>query len=344
MAISLDVLASFTPFDTLNQEYLSKVAEKAELREVAKGSIIFKRGRPFPDKLYLLSGTVDLIDSGFEVQTLNPSSESRRAPLNVSQPTQVSAVAKSAVTLLAVDGDFLDLVMAWSESGSETEGDEVVHSVSNEEADWMSSLLQAPLFTRLPPGNIRQLFARFSTQKVVADEVVIKHGERGEFFYVLESGSAVVVDASGKILAALRPGHYFGEEALVGDTTRNATVKMLTPGKLKCLKKDDFRELLQQPVQKFVSAEQLKSRATTEPGFQLLDVRLPIERRFSAVPDSRNIPLNQLRNSLKDLDHSLTYVVTDDSGRRCDVAVQLLSQAGFDTCILQNADQYYTGL
>ncbi len=341
MAISLDVLASFTPFDTLNQEYLSKVAEKAELREVSKGTIIFKRGRPFPEKLYLLSGTVDLIDSAFDVQTLNPSSESRRAPLNVSQPTQVSAVAKSAVTLLAVDGDFLDLVMAWSESGSETDEDAVT---TDDEGDWMSALLQAPLFTRLPPGNIRQLFARFSTQKVTADEVVIKHGERGEFFYVLESGSAVVIDAAGQILAALRPGHYFGEEALVGDTTRNATVKMLTPGKLKCLKKEDFRELLQQPVQKFVSAEQLKTRPSSAPGFQLLDVRLPIERRFSSVPDSRNIPLNQLRSSLKDLDPSLTYVVTDDSGRRCDVAVQLLSQAGFDTCILQNADQHYAGI
>lgn len=343
MAISLDVLASFTPFDTLNHEYLSKVAEKAELREVSKGTIIFKRGRPFAEKVYLLSGTVDLIDSAFEVQTLNPSSESRRAPLNVSQPTQVSAVAKSAVTLLAVDSDFLDLVMAWSESGGETE-DQAELASDGEDGDWMSSLLQAPLFTRLPPGNIRQLFVRFNTQKVVADEIVIKHGERGEFFYVLESGSAVVLDAAGQILAALRPGNYFGEEALVGDTTRNATVKMLTPGKLKCLKKEDFRELLQQPVQKFVTADQLKSRSGSESAYQLLDVRLPIERRFSSVPDSRNIPLNQLRNSLKDLDSSTTYVVTDDSGRRCDVAVQLLTQAGFDTCILQNADQHYSGL
>jgi signal-transduction protein with cAMP-binding, CBS, and nucleotidyltransferase domain len=73
MAISVDVLASFTPFDTLNREYLSKVAEKAVLREITKGSIIFKRGRAHPEKVYLLSGTVDLIDSAFQVSTLNPS-------------------------------------------------------------------------------------------------------------------------------------------------------------------------------------------------------------------------------------------------------------------------------
>jgi rhodanese-related sulfurtransferase len=80
------------------------------------------------------------------------------------------------------------------------------------------------------------------------------------------------------------------------------------------------------------------------PAYQILDVRLPLERRAQSVPDSRNIPLNQLRNHLKNLDDSVTYVVTDDSGRRCDVASHLLTQAGFDSCILRNSASYYAGL
>src|SRR5690606_13443861 len=341
MAISLDVLASFAPFNTLNQEYLMQVAEKASLRDVPKGTIIFKRSRPFPEKVYLVSGTVDLIDSTFQVSTINPASESRRSPLNVTQPTQVSAVAKSDVTLLAVESDFLDLVLAWSESNDETAD---ISGVSiHDDSDWMSSLLQSPLFSRLPPANIRQLFIRFKPQKVQADEVVIRQGERGDFFYVLESGSAIVLDTADKILAALRPGDYFGEEALVGDTTRNATIKMITPGKVMRLDKDDFRELLQEPVLKYVSAEDLKNRPAELPPYQILDVRLPLERRMQSVPDSRNIPLNQLRNQLKNLDDSITYVVTDDSGRRSDVAVHLLTQAGFDSCILRDSTKYYAG-
>jgi signal-transduction protein with cAMP-binding, CBS, and nucleotidyltransferase domain len=342
MAISLDVLASFAPFNTLSHEYLVQVAEKAALREIGKGAIIFKRGRPFPEKVYLVSGTVDLIDSGFQVSTINPASESRRSPLNITQPTQVSAVAKSDVTLLSVDSDFVDLVLAWSESSDE-EADTSGVSLYDD-SDWMSSLLQSPLFSRLPPANIRQLFIRFKAQKVQADEAVIKQGERGDYFYVLESGSAMVMDPAGKILAALRPGHYFGEEALVGDTTRNATVKMITPGKVMRLDKEDFRELLQEPVLKYVTADELKARTTDMPSYQILDVRLPLERRVQAVPDSRNIPLNQLRNHLKNLDDTVTYVITDDSGRRCDVASHLLTQAGFDSCILRDSTNYYSGL
>lgn len=339
MAISLDVLASFAPFNTLNHEYLVQVAEKASLREIPKGAIIFKRGRPFPEKVYLVSGTVDLIDSAFQVNTINPASESRRSPLNITQPTQVSAVAKSDVTLLAVDSDFLDLVLAWSESSDE-EVDTSGVSL-HDDNDWMSSLLQSPLFSRLPPANIRQLFIRFTAQKVQADDLVIKQGERGDYFYVLESGSAIVMDTAGKILAALRPGNYFGEEALVGETTRNASVKMITPGKVMRLNKEDFRELLQEPVLKYVTAEELKNRAPDLPGYQIIDVRLPLERRMQAVPDSRNIPLNQLRNNLKNLDETVLYVVTDDSGRRCDVAAHLLNQAGFECCILRDSETCY---
>jgi rhodanese-related sulfurtransferase len=102
--------------------------------------------------------------------------------------------------------------------------------------------------------------------------------------------------------------------------------------------------LLQEPVLKYVSAEDLKTRAADLPAYQILDVRLPLERRAQAVPDSRNIPLNQLRNNLKNLDDAVTYVITDDSGRRCDVASHLLTQAGFDSCILRDSARYYSGL
>lgn len=337
MTISYSELRPFTPFDTLTPEYLDKVIEKASVREVPKGTIIFKRGKELTETLYLVSGNVDLIDSQFTIVSMDENSEARRSALNSSSPTQVSALAKSTVKLLVIERDFLDLVMAWSESGDNEQ------MAEDDDNDWMSSLLQAPLFSKIPPGNIRQLFMRFKGEKVAADQIVIKEGERGDYFYVLESGSATVMDNSGNILAALRPGDFFGEEALVGETTRNATVKMLTAGKLRRLQKEDFKALLLEPVLRYVTMEDLQKRPGELPPFQLLDVRLPLERRFQSVPGSRNIPLSHLRKNLPELDPKITYIVTDDAGRRSDVAAQLLNQAGFDTCILQHADQHYTG-
>jgi signal-transduction protein with cAMP-binding, CBS, and nucleotidyltransferase domain len=340
MTLTHELLARFSPFNTLAYEYLSKVIEKSSLKEYAKGAIIFKRGKELNHSIYLVSGNVDLIDSQFAVTSITSEDDSHKVPLNSASPTQVSAVAKSSVVVLSVESDFSDLVLAWSESGNEESpevSDEKAEFGEAEEGDWMSSLLQSPFFNKIPPGNIRQLFMRFKSQKVVADELVIKEGERGEFFYVLETGSAKVQDKQGNLLAALRPGDYFGEEALVGDTTRNATIKMLTAGKLMCLEKSDFLTLLQEPVRRFISYDDLIKNQESENRYQLIDVRLPLERRFQSVPNSRNIPLSQLRKNLPSLDQSQIYVVTDDAGRRADVAAQLLNQAGYETLILQEA-------
>jgi len=342
MTLTLELLARFSPFNTLTFEYLSKVIDKASIKEYTKGTIIFKRGRELKESLYLVSGNVDLIDSQFAITSIANDDESHKVPLNSVSPTTVSAVAKSAVVILAVESDFSDLVLAWSESGNEDEAhDGHPEFEAAEEGDWMSSLLQSPFFNKIPPGNIRQLFLRFKSQKVAADEIIVKEGERGEFFYVLEVGSAKVEDKQGNILAALRPGDYFGEEALVGDTTRNATVKMLTTGKLMCLEKNDFVTLLQEPVRRFIGYEEVVKSFATDSPYQIIDVRLPLERRFQSVPHSRSIPLSQLRKSLPNLEQSQIYVVTDDAGRRADVAAQLMNQAGYEALILRDANLYH---
>jgi CRP-like cAMP-binding protein len=345
MTLTHEILARFSPFNTLTFEYLAKVIEKASLKEYTKGAIIFKRGRELNQSMYLVSGSVDLIDSHFAITSITSEEDSHKVPLNSASPTQVSAVAKSSVVVLSVESDFSDLVLAWSESGNEDDAnlsEENAEFDDGEEGDWMSSLLQSPFFNKIPPGNIRQLFLRFKSQKAVADEIIIREGERGDFFYVLEVGSAKVLDKQGNILAALRPGNYFGEEALVGDTTRNATVQMLTQGRLMTLEKSDFLTLLQEPVRRFISYEELTNNLEqeNEKRYQIIDVRLPLERRFQSVPQSRNIPLSQLRKALPGLDQSQVYVVTDDAGRRADVAAQLLNQAGYETLILQEASQH----
>lgn len=336
MTISHDELRLFTPFDNLMPEYLDKVSEKATRLSVPKGTIIFKRGRALAETFYLLSGHVDLIDAQFTITSVEENSDLRRAPLNNITSSPVSALAKTSVELLVIERDFLDRVLAWSESGDDSQ------EPAEDDTDWMSALLRAPLFVKIPPGNIRQLFARFNNLKVQADQIVIREGERGDYFYVLERGTAVVLDEAGNILAQLSPGDYFGEEALAGDTTRNATVKMLTAGRLRQLQKEDFKALLFEPVMRYVTMEDLKKRPAILPPFVILDVRLPVERRFQKISESRNIPLKQLRKTISELDKKTTYIVADDAGRRSDVAVQLLSQAGFEVFKLRDADQYYS--
>lgn len=341
MSIELQQLSRFSPLNTLNKDYLTQLATKAEIKNFPKGSILFKRSHPLKEKLFLLEGQVDLIDASFKVIEVTPEAERVTQALNNTEPLLHTGVAKSPVTLISIENDFLDLVMAWSESRTQPNAIKKAAKKVEEaedELDWMSSLIEAPLFEKLPPANIRQLFARFLAVDVVKGQKVISQGERGDFFYVIESGTADVLDASGKVLATLGVGNYFGEEALVGDTTRNATVTMRTDGKVMQLGKEDFVELLAAPVQRHFTGDELKKLTRN---WEMLDVRLPLERKIQSLTGSRGIPLKQLRDHLKDLKTDVLYVVTDDSGRRANIAVQLLTQAGFEACILQNAVSHY---
>lgn len=338
MSLDRETLRQFTPFDTLSEEYLDKVLEKVEQQSLARSTLIFKRGKTLSTQYYLVSGRVDLIDAQFAGTSLEAGTDRAKAPLVDQSPTQVSAVAKSDVELLLVESDFLDLVMAWSQSGDHPEGGA---SDDEEGHDWMSCLLESALFTRVPPSHIQQLFVRFKELSVAAHERILKEGEPGDYFYVLESGRAEVTDKNGEHLARLGPGDYFGEEALVGNTTRNANVRMLTHGRLMQLGKEDFTVLLQEPVLRSISSERWAEEQQSLGTYELLDVRLAVERHFGKVPDSRSLPLGQLRAALPELSEQTVYVVADDAGRRSYVAVQLLVQAGLEAVLLEGTAQLH---
>jgi len=104
------------------------------------------------------------------------------------------------------------------------------------------------------------------------------------------------------------------------------------------LEKQDFTELLQEPVMRSINTQELQQLQEKGRPVEILDVRLPLERRMGFVEQSRNIPLAKLRDLLPELEAERLYVVADDSGRRARVAVQLLLQAGLDAMILSQSE------
>lgn len=347
-------LSRLTPFSALSEEYLVRVLEHAEELEIEKGKFIFKRGKVSTSRFYLLQGSVDLVGTDWSVEQIAAGSERAALPLTESSPTSVSAVAKEPVRLLRVDADFLDIAMAWSAS-AEPQVDDSADPVTNyslarhiievEEvnASWMSALLESPLFRRLPPANLQQMLGRFVAVPVTAGELIIKEGLPGDYFYVIESGQAQITGKTGHVDVTLTAGSFFGDEALIGDTVRNASVTMLSDGVLMRLDQSDFTALLQEPLLEHLRIESLH-QLEDKNHVELLDIRLPIEHRHCRVPESANVPLGSLRRRIPQLSPVSTYVVTDDGGRRSELAVHLLCQAGLNACLLEDARKFYIGL
>ena len=74
------------------------------------------------------------------------------------------------------------------------------------------------------------MFMKMEEFPVKKGEVVIKQGDDGDYYYIIRRGVAKVsrTTKSGEsiVIAELKVGNAFGEEALVSDVKRNASVTM----------------------------------------------------------------------------------------------------------------------
>jgi rhodanese-related sulfurtransferase len=196
--------------------------------------------------------------------------------------------------------------------------------------------LKSGAFAQLPTAHINEMLKRFLRVGVKRGQVVIREGDAGDYYYVLESGKCLVERNVGGVsmkLAELKGGDAFGEEALVANAKRNATVTMLAEGSLFRLAKEDFNELLKKPLLQSVTMEQ--ARAKIAAGGQWIDTRYPSEYQYDKLPGAINIPLSEVRNAVKVLDRSREYVLYCQSGRRSSAGAFLLAQRGFRAFVLE---------
>ena len=95
-----------------------------------------------------------------------------------------------------------------------------------------------PIFAPLAPATIEQLAGRLTAVSVSAGDEIIRRGERGDHFYLVESGQ-VEAQLDDRV-ALLESGEGFGEIALLRDVPRTATVVARTDAELLALDRDDF--------------------------------------------------------------------------------------------------------
>jgi CRP-like cAMP-binding protein/rhodanese-related sulfurtransferase len=338
------LLRSFSPLDGMKVETVNALTRKSTRRSAPRGRILFREGDTEKQTYFLISGTVQLMQEGEITSTLEGGSKEARKPLAHSLPRAYSAVVTSdRCEYLLIDSEFLDMMVTWDQSGAyhvselNSTNDEPLAESSSD--DWMTTLLQTKAFHKVPPANIQAIFLRLQRVDFRTGDVVIKQGDVGDFFYVIVKGRCAVtretpLNKEGIRLAELKMGDTFGEESLISEAKRNATVIMLTDGQLMRLGKEDFRKLLNEPFLDWV--DYAKAQAIVAGGGQWLDVRLPSEFEQYRTPGAINIPLYSIRLKLKLFDRNMHYVVCCDTGRRSSAAAYILSERGFQASVLKD--------
>jgi CRP-like cAMP-binding protein len=336
-AVDPAVFNNYVPLNALKPESQRELVKKASIGQAKAGDYLFKIGEQAKAAIYVMTGEVALEDaSGKALGKIIGGTPDSFHRLAHQSPRKVSAKCLKEVRYMAVDASLLDVMLTWDQTGSFEVGE--LSSQPQEEGDWMGKLLQMKTFQQVPPSNLQAMFMRMQEVKTEPGQVVVRQGEDGDYFYVIMEGRCMVTreQAAGQKpmkLAELEHGSCFGEEALISDTKRNATITMMTRGKLMRLSKDDFRQLLNDPLSRkisFADADKLVKSGKAK----WLDVRLPSEFQNYNLPGSVNMPLYLLRMKLSALDTKTTYIACCDTGRRSSVAVFVLTQKGYEAFVL----------
>lgn len=98
----------------------------------------------------------------------------------------------------------------------------------------------------LSESEIDTLALATITESYKAGHVIIREGDPGDIFYMIDSGSVdVFVNAAGeKPVATLTNGQFFGEKALLSNDVRGASCIAKTDVKCHILMRNDFNLLL----------------------------------------------------------------------------------------------------
>jgi len=335
--ISTELLRGFSPLDGLKRDNLAALARKVQIRELSPGQLLFKEGDTEKRTIYVVSGILELVNQAKVVGKIEGGTDGARNPIAPVFPRRVTAKARDRVHFISIDSDLLDVMLTWDQTGT-YEVSELQGKSDQGNEDWMTMLLQTKAFHKIPPANIQAIFMRMQQINYRTGDVILKQGAEGDYFYVLIRGSALVtretpLSKEGIKLAELKVGDTFGEEALISEAKRNATVTMQSDGAVMRLGKDDFKKLLNEPMLDWVSVSQAEEIIRT--GGQWLDVRLPSEFENQHLDGAINIPLYFIRLKISTLDASKRYIVCCDTGRRSSAGAYILSERGYQAYVLQ---------
>jgi len=223
-------------FSTLSERHLIELEAQDAIRTYAleKDESIAFQGGSGKDSYYLLNGSAHFDLNGSN-QGIFASGQKYFKAIDLEAGQSGKFTANSSCVICRTDREQLDYLSSWNALI-----DNFDSTLNNGIQARLKELKNPAVFMRLPFESVEEAFKRMISIEVDAGTNVIEQGDTGDTFYIIQSGHAEVwqqniYDSEPKKVAELECGDYFGDEALVTQGTRNATVKMTESGQLLAL-------------------------------------------------------------------------------------------------------------
>lgn len=290
-------LRRFQAFSGVAPALLRTITQHARLMDVPDGRWLVRRGRTVGGSHFLVRGRVRTVGPD---RVVDAGTERARQPV---YPGAEGLFTLSHCRLLFVRDEGLELLAASSVPGLVT--------VVEDDDCWQARFLRSRLMAGLAKPVWQQVLSSLEPMPVFAGETLIEEGARAglDRCFIMARGEAQVL-SGGCVQASVGSGDLFGEDALITDRPRNATVRITRSGVVMALPAARFRSLL---------VEVLRSGALAEPA-GMCDCT---ERRSIAFDSVRG-----LRERIAALDPHATYLVQADAPEIAALALFQMRKSG----------------
>ncbi len=196
----------------------------------------------------------------------------------------------------------------------------------------LEKIRQTDLFKDVPEENLNEMYTNMEIIAVPAGKQIVTEGQEGDFYYLLAEGHARVT-RNNEVLADLDEPQGFGEESLISNATRNATVTMTTDGAVMRLSKDGFNDYVKEPLLDWFSPSEAQKKIAD--GAKWIDVREEDKAKQDHLHGSLAIPVTVIRDRFEELEKDTLYICYCENGRLSSTAAFLMRQEGFKVGVLR---------
>ncbi|KAI8070627.1 cAMP dependent protein kinase regulatory subunit [Gilbertella persicaria] len=221
-------------FKNLDEEQYADVVNAMAEKRISATTQVIEQGA-VGDYFYIVeSGNLDCFINGNKVTSYGPGGSFGELALMYNAPRAASIVAVTDCVLYALDRvTFRSILM---------------ENTARKRRMYERFLEEVPIFKSLETYERHKIADALESVQFDDQEVVMREGDAGDSFYLIESGEAsfykALPDGTQRQVMVGKKGDYFGELALINDEPRAATV--IANGKLRCatLSKKAFIRLL----------------------------------------------------------------------------------------------------
>lgn len=243
----------FSDLDPKERKMLIKALQKQECTE---GEIIMNQG-DVGDFFYICEkGSVNFVVDGKDVGSCGKGGSFGELALLYDSPRAATCVANAACTLWKVDQTTFRHLLA--------------RSAKDQEGDIVDVLAKVPLFKDLDRGIVSKFSSVLTTVKFSEGEAIVKKGDEGTIFYIINDGQVRVHDIGlGDSTFAdqiLKNGDWFGERALMTGEPRAANVTAMSEVSAFAVDRETFETTIG-PLESILGMESKKRFISSVPIF-----------------------------------------------------------------------------